>query len=74
MLQLLLSIAPWPWRRYEPERRIVASLYKALADVARAPGTPSTAPPLTSQISDAHDALTLSAAITAPKRSASSSV
>ena len=58
MLQLLLSIAPWPWRRYEPERRIVASLYKALSDVARAPGTPSTAPPLTSQISDAHDALT----------------
>ncbi len=57
MLQVLLSIAPWPWRRYEPERRIVASLYAALAGMARSPGVPSLAPPLTSQISDAHDAL-----------------
>ncbi|HZL56009.1 MAG TPA: FUSC family protein, partial [Bryobacteraceae bacterium] len=47
----------WPWRRYEPERRIVASLYRALADVARTPGSPSNAPPLSDQISDAHDAL-----------------
>jgi uncharacterized membrane protein YccC len=57
MLQVLLSIAPWPWRRYEPERRIVASLYAALAGMARAPGVPSKSPPLTSQISDARDAL-----------------
>jgi uncharacterized membrane protein YccC len=57
MLQVLLSIAPWPWRRYEPERRIVASLYAALAGMARAPGVPSKSPPLSNQISDAHDAL-----------------
>ena len=57
MLQVLLSIAPWPWRRYEPERRIVTSLYAALAGMARAPGVPSKSPPLTNQISDAHDAL-----------------
>jgi uncharacterized membrane protein YccC len=57
MLQVLLSIAPWPWRRYEPERRIVASLYAALSGMARAPGLPSKSPPLTSQISDARDAL-----------------
>ncbi|MDE3197757.1 MAG: FUSC family protein, partial [Acidobacteriota bacterium] len=57
LLQILLSIAPWPWRRYEPERRIVASLYAALAEMARAPGLPSAAPQLSDQISDAHDSL-----------------
>ncbi|HWE05092.1 MAG TPA: FUSC family protein, partial [Rhizomicrobium sp.] len=56
-LQILLSIAPWPWRRYEPEKRIVNSLYRALAGMARSPGVPSSAPPLTGQISDAREAL-----------------
>ena len=57
LLQVLLSIAPWPWRRYEPERRIITSLYAALAGMARSPGLPSTAPQLSDQISDAHDSL-----------------
>jgi uncharacterized membrane protein YccC len=57
LLQVLLSIAPWPWRPYDPERRIVASLYHALAAMARAPAPPTNAPPLAAQISDAHEAL-----------------
>jgi uncharacterized membrane protein YccC len=59
LLQILLSIAPWPWRRYEPEKRIVTALYHALADIARAPSLPSSAPPFSNQISDAQDALSL---------------
>ena len=57
-LQTLLAIALWPIRPYEPERRIVGSLYRALAEMARAPGLPSSAPQLSNQISDAQDALT----------------
>lgn len=57
LLQILLSIAPWPWRRYEPERRIITLLYTALAGMAREPGLPSTAPQLSDQISDARDSL-----------------
>jgi uncharacterized membrane protein YccC len=57
LLQLLLAIMLWPIRRYEPERRIVASLYRALAAVARAPLSSSSAPAIGGQISDAQDAL-----------------
>jgi uncharacterized membrane protein YccC len=53
LLQTLLAIALWPIRPYEPERRIIASLYTALASMARSPGLPSNAPPLSAQISDA---------------------
>ena len=41
MLLMLLSIAPWPLRRYEPERRIISNLYAALATMARSPVPPS---------------------------------
>jgi uncharacterized membrane protein YccC len=58
LLQTLLAIALWPIRRYEPERRIIASLYSALATMARAPGLPSSAPPMSQAISDAQTALT----------------
>jgi len=58
LLQTLLSVALWPIRPYEPERRIVAALYAALADVARSPTPPSDAPPNTVQFADAQDALT----------------
>ena len=57
LLQTLLSIALWPIRRYEPERRIVAALYRALAGVAREPTPPSKTPPNSDQFSDAQDAL-----------------
>jgi uncharacterized membrane protein YccC len=58
LLQTLLAVALWPIRRYEPERRIVAALYTALSEVARAPTPPSNAPPDTTQFTDAQDALT----------------
>ncbi|MES1261614.1 MAG: FUSC family protein, partial [Acidobacteriota bacterium] len=57
LLQTLLSVALWPIRRHEPERRIVAALYKALAEVARRPTPPSSTPPNSDQFSDAQDAL-----------------
>ena len=58
MLQTLLAIALWPIRRYQPERRIVASIYRSLAAIARVPTLPSSAPPVGAQFSDAQDALT----------------
>src|SRR5215469_15005729 len=57
LLQVLLSIALWPWRRYEPEKRIIADLYASLAGMARAPDTAADAPPLTAEISHAQEAL-----------------
>ena len=57
LVQILLSIAPWSIHRYEPERRIVSALYTALADIARAPTPPSSAPPDSNQFSDAQDLL-----------------
>src|SRR5215472_7869554 len=57
LLQVLLSIGLWPWRRYEPEKRIIADLYASLARTARAPGTASEAPPITPEISHAQEAL-----------------
>jgi uncharacterized membrane protein YccC len=57
MLLLLFSIALWPVRRYEPERRIISNLYATLARMARSPVPPSSAPPFGSQMSDAHESL-----------------
>jgi uncharacterized membrane protein YccC len=57
LLQMALSIALWPVRRYEPERRIIGSLYTALAKMARSPVPPSSAPPFSKQISDAQESL-----------------
>jgi uncharacterized membrane protein YccC len=57
LLQVLLSIALWPWRRYEPEKRIIADLYASLARMSRAPGTALDAPPITPEISHAQEAL-----------------
>ncbi|HVW83257.1 MAG TPA: FUSC family membrane protein, partial [Bryobacteraceae bacterium] len=59
LLLILLSIALWPIRRYEPERRIISSLYDDLAKMVRYPAPPLGAPPLTSQITSAHEALAL---------------
>jgi len=57
MIQMLLAIALWPVRRYEPERRILSSLYASLAQMARSPVPPSSAPPYGTQISDAQESL-----------------
>ncbi|MGD1071285.1 MAG: FUSC family protein [Bryobacteraceae bacterium] len=58
LIETLLALAFWPIRPYQPERRIVAALYTALASVARAPGLPLSAPPMSRQISEAQEAFT----------------
>jgi uncharacterized membrane protein YccC len=57
LIQTLLSTFLWPLRRYEPERRILAQIYRTLGDVAQAPPAGIEAPPMTTQITDAQDAL-----------------
>jgi hypothetical protein len=43
-------------RRYEPERRIIGGLYAGLSEIARSPAPPVNAPPISIQISEAHQA------------------
>jgi uncharacterized membrane protein YccC len=45
LLQTGLSVALWPVRRYEPERRALGALFLALARAARAPAIAAKAPP-----------------------------
>jgi uncharacterized membrane protein YccC len=57
LLQTALSIALWPVRRYEPERRVLENFYRELANRASAPWN-ATSPPLASAHSQqAQDAL-----------------
>jgi uncharacterized membrane protein YccC len=57
LLQIALSVALWPVRRYEPERRALATLYFELARVATRPAEATAAPPATREIAQAHEAL-----------------
>jgi len=57
LLQILLSIALWPVRRYEPERRSLAALYAELARIATHPSDATSSPLGTRAIVQAHDAL-----------------
>ena len=57
LLQTALSVALWPLRRHEPERRVVGELYRALSNVAAAPVNASAPPPVTSEISQARKML-----------------
>jgi uncharacterized membrane protein YccC len=57
LLQILLSIALWPVRRYEPERRSLAALYSALGGIATRPSEATSSPLATKEIAQAHDAL-----------------
>jgi uncharacterized membrane protein YccC len=43
-LQTLLSVALWPVRRYDPERRVLANFYQELAERSRAPLDAMSAP------------------------------
>lgn len=58
VLQTLLSIAFWPVHRYEPERRVIGSLYRTLAEVAVSPAGTDAAPPASAQITETQDVLT----------------
>ena len=58
LLQTGLSIAMWPFRRHEPERRALGDLYLELSRAAKAPPTHgSQAPPATAQSLQARTAL-----------------
>ena len=57
LVQTALSVALWPMRRYEPERRALALLYVELGRAATEPIGSGDAPPATAQTSQAQDAL-----------------
>jgi uncharacterized membrane protein YccC len=57
LLQIALSVALWPVRRYDPERRSLAALYFELARIATLPVEATSAPPATREIAQAHEAL-----------------
>ena len=57
LLQILLSVALWPVRRYEPERRALGALYAELARIATHPSEATSAPLGTREIVEAHEVL-----------------
>ena len=58
LLQTALALALWPVRRYEPQRRALANLYRELSRAAAARVSATEAPPGTSQSTLAQSALT----------------
>jgi uncharacterized membrane protein YccC len=57
LLQTALSIALWPFRGHQPERREIGDFYNELARVATLPPDPYGAPPASQQITRAQQAL-----------------
>ena len=57
LLQTALSIAAWPVKPHEPERRIVGELYATLAEVAVLPIGSFSAPPATASFTGTEEAL-----------------
>ncbi len=57
LIQMLLSIAVWPVKPHEPERRIVAGLYEALSGIAVSSAGWTSAPPGTAPIMGAQESL-----------------
>jgi len=57
LLQTGLSVALWPVRRYEPEKRALGSLFAALAHAALAPAGAAKAPVATAESLQAQTAL-----------------
>jgi uncharacterized membrane protein YccC len=57
LLQTALSVALWPVRRYEPERRALAAFFLELAHAAEQPLSATSAPPATSHSMQAQEAL-----------------
>ena len=57
LLQTALSIALWPVRRYDPERRALGRLFLELADSAGRPTQAASAPPATVATSQAQNAV-----------------
>src|SRR6266851_9882688 len=57
LLQTALSVALWPVRRYEPERRALATFFLELARAAEQPLSATSAPPATIQSTKAQETL-----------------
>lgn len=57
LLQTALSLALWPIRRYEPERRALAELYRELSRMAGASAPATEAPAASVQATFAHESL-----------------
>ena len=57
LLQTALSLALWPVRRYEPERRSLSAFYFELAEIAITPAQPGAAPSASSHGTLAQQAL-----------------
>ena len=57
LLQTALSIALWPVRRYDPERRALGNLFLELAGAAGEPTQAANAPPATTATTQAQDAI-----------------
>ncbi len=57
VIQMLLSLALWPVRAYEPERRALANLYRVLGQAAASPEQLMKAPPPVQASTQAQEAL-----------------
>jgi len=57
LLQTILALTFWPFRRYEPERRVLAHLYLELARIASAGTRVTEAPPASAEMTQAQTAL-----------------
>jgi uncharacterized membrane protein YccC len=57
LLQTALSIALWPVRRFDPERRALGDLFRELAEIAHKPPEAASAPPATAAATHAQDAI-----------------
>ncbi len=57
LAQTILSVALWPLRRYAPERRALADLFRELAASAQSSTRATEPPPATAQSTEAQDAL-----------------
>jgi uncharacterized membrane protein YccC len=57
LLQTMLSVALWPVRRYDPERRVLGDLYTELSRVAASPIEASQAPPASGQSTHAQSSI-----------------
>jgi uncharacterized membrane protein YccC len=57
LVQVVLSIALWPVRRYEPERQALALLYRDLGRIAAKPISSGDSPPATARASQVQQSL-----------------
>jgi uncharacterized membrane protein YccC len=57
LLQTVLAIALWPLRRYEPERRVLAALFREISRFTGEPVTATSAPPASAETTQARKTL-----------------